>query len=69
MADFADIASDLEQKFLAQSLNNRKQFDVGSEYECNDCGEEIPVQRRSLGGVTRCILCQTNFEEKQKHFK
>lgn len=69
MADFADVASDLEQERLTQSLNNRRQFDVVSELDCDDCGEEIPAQRRVLGGVTRCILCQTRFEAKQKHFR
>lgn len=69
MADFADIASGLEQDRLTRSLNNRRQFEVESELDCNDCDEEIPTQRRALGGVTRCIQCQTNFEAKQKHFK
>lgn len=69
MADFADIASGLEQDRLTQSLNNRSRFETESELDCNDCGDVIPAQRRALGGVTRCILCQTNFEAKQKHFK
>lgn len=69
MADFADVASDLEQERLTQSLNNRRQFDTASELDCEDCGAEIPAQRRALGGVTRCVQCQTNFEAKQKHFK
>lgn len=69
MVDFADVASDLEQERLTKSLNNRRQFDAVSELDCDDCGEEIPAQRRTLGGVTRCIQCQTNFEAKQKHFR
>lgn len=68
MVDFADAASELEQERLTQSLNNRRQFDTASELDC-DCGNEIPAQRRALGGVTRCIQCQINFEAKQKHFK
>lgn len=69
MADFADTASDIEAECLQQSLQNRPQFTAHSNYECEDCGEEIPAQRRALGGVTRCIGCQTQFEAKQKHFK
>lgn len=34
--------------------------------ECEDCGEEIPLQRRQLlGGVTRCVHCQNLWERKQ----
>ena len=69
MVDFADVASDLEQERLTQSLNNRRQFDTASKLDCEDCGSEIPTQRRSIGGVTRCSLCQTKFEAKQKHFR
>lgn len=69
MADFADIASDIEQQRLQQSLTNRTQFTAHSHYDCDDCGEEIPAQRRAIGGVTRCVMCQTKFEAKQKHFR
>jgi phage/conjugal plasmid C-4 type zinc finger TraR family protein len=68
MADFADVASALESERLQQSLQNRQQFTAHSNFECDDCGEEIPQIRRELGGATRCIQCQTNFEAKQKHF-
>lgn len=69
MADFADIASDIEQERLQQSLQNRPQFTAHSHYECEECGEEIPAQRRAIGGVTHCIGCQTKLEAKQKHFR
>lgn len=69
MADFADMASDIETERLQQTLQNRSQFTAHSYFECVGCGEEIPAQRRALGGVTRCIQCQTQFEAKQKHFK
>jgi phage/conjugal plasmid C-4 type zinc finger TraR family protein len=37
--------------------------------ECDDCGEEIPQERRiAQPGVTRCIYCQELFERKQKGF-
>lgn len=69
MADFADIASDLEAERIQQSLQNRTQFTGQSYFECDDCGEEIPAQRRAIGGMTRCIKCQSDFEAKQKHFR
>ncbi|MGO3562804.1 TraR/DksA family transcriptional regulator [Pseudomonas helleri] len=29
---------------------------------CLDCDKEIPAARRALGGMTRCVLCQSIFE-------
>ena len=69
MNDFADVASALEAERIQQALQNRKQFSGQSYFECDDCGEEIPAQRRAIGGVTRCIQCQTKLETKQKHFR
>lgn len=68
MVDFADVASDLEQERLQQSLQNRPQFTAPSNYVC-ECGEEIPANRRAIGGVTHCVDCQTKIEAKQKHFR
>ena len=69
MADFADVASDLEAERIQQSLQNRPQFTDQSYIECDDCGKEIPAQRRAIGGVTRCVKHQTEYEKKQKHFR
>ena len=69
MADFADVASAITEEHLRKSLEGRSQFNATSNFECEDCGGEIPAQRRALGGVTRCIQCQTNFEAKQKHLR
>lgn len=69
MVDFADVASALEEERIQHSLQNRAQFNAHSNYECDECGEEIPAQRRSIGGVTHCISCQTKLEAKQKHFR
>lgn len=33
---------------------------------CQDCGDEIPLKRRVLRGVTRCVSCQTDFENNKK---
>lgn len=37
--------------------------------ECEDCGEDIPEQRRlAMRGITRCVHCQELFERKQKGY-
>lgn len=30
---------------------------------CEDCAGQIPEARRALGGMTRCVPCQTTFEK------
>ncbi|WP_458377769.1 TraR/DksA family transcriptional regulator [Pseudomonas fluorescens] len=30
---------------------------------CQDCDEPIPEKRQALGGMTRCVPCQTLFEQ------
>ncbi|OTG68285.1 conjugal transfer protein TraR [Acinetobacter sp. ANC 4470] len=68
MPDLADVANEMMDERLALTLNNRQQYNTVSEYQCEDCGTEIPEQRRALGGVKLCISCQTLVENKQKHF-
>ena len=29
---------------------------------CIDCDDEIPAARQALGGITRCVPCQTLYE-------
>jgi phage/conjugal plasmid C-4 type zinc finger TraR family protein len=44
-----------------------KQRSQPSLSECEDCGEDIPEQRRlAMRGITRCIYCQGLYERKQK---
>ena len=69
MADYADVASTLSEQDLDIALANIKHFDQVSNYECEDCGAEIPEQHRKLGGVTLCIACQSVLEAKQKHLR
>lgn len=69
MADFADVASDLEAERIKHSLQERVSFQSESLYGCAECGDVIPPQRRAIGGVTRCVSCQSIFESKQKHIK
>lgn len=69
MVDLVDMAEEFQAMNLQDRINARAQFTAHSNRECEDCGGEIPAQRRALGGVTRCIQCQTNFEAKQKHLR
>jgi phage/conjugal plasmid C-4 type zinc finger TraR family protein len=32
---------------------------------CEDCDNEIPPARQALGGMTRCVPCQTVHEGKR----
>lgn len=68
MPDFADIAEQLSSEQLQQSLASRSQFTQVSYFECEDCGDDIPEQRRKLGGVTLCVSCQSVLEAKRKNF-
>lgn len=69
MVDLADVASDVIEANVAYTLSHANRFDNQSNLECDDCGREIPEQRRKLGSVTRCIGCQTEYEAKQRHFR
>lgn len=69
MADLADVAERVIANNLEALLQNRKNYELISEFECEECGNEIPEQRRKLGGVTLCIDCQSVLEAKQKHHR
>lgn len=69
MADLADVAERVIANNLEASLQNRKNYELISAFECEECGNKIPEQRRKLGGVTLCIDCQSVLEAKQKHHR
>ncbi|MBO1529615.1 TraR/DksA C4-type zinc finger protein [Psychrobacter sp. F1192] len=60
--DRANTSIDAEMKARLRAL---PVFDVPSLSECMQCGEEIPSKRRALGGVSRCIDCQTVYEKRK----
>jgi phage/conjugal plasmid C-4 type zinc finger TraR family protein len=33
---------------------------------CEDCDNPIPDKRQALGGITRCVPCQTVVEQGQR---
>lgn len=65
MSDIIDRANDQAQAELNRNLANAQRFDTPSLTECMDCGEDIPLQRQRLGSVTRCIDCQSSFEQRR----
>lgn len=69
MADAADIATDIIETDLNHTLQNLKRIEKPSLYECEECGDEIPEQRRRLGSVTLCFGCQTELEAHNKHLR
>ena len=67
MADEADIAQELDERHLADALHKARlkiNTNKESEWFCVDCDEVIPHKRRALGGVSRCVDCQSLFEKK-----
>ena len=61
-----DRAQALEQRdrdqAIAAALAGARATGPSLEH-CDECGEEIPEARRALGGMTRCVPCQTTFEQ------
>ena len=63
-----DRAQALEQRQRDQAINAqlavaRAQSTGPSLTHCADCDREIPPARRALGGMTRCVPCQSTFEK------
>lgn len=65
MSDIIDRANDQAQEELERNLAKAARFDKPSLLECLECGEDIPERRRSLGGVTHCIDCQSIIERRR----
>ncbi|BBI68735.1 transcriptional regulator, TraR/DksA family [Psychrobacter pacificensis] len=65
MSDIIDRANDQAQEELERNLAKAARFDQPSLAECVECGEDIPERRRRLGGVTRCIDCQSVIERRR----
>ncbi len=66
MADLADQANELMELRMEEKLAQRTVTHAASAFECEECGDAIPEQRRKWGGVTRCIGCQQELESRQR---
>ena len=64
MTDEVDFAQGNIEAHIDRVVAGRKMFDAESLHECEDCGIEIPMQRRALGGVKYCIDCQEFYEKR-----
>lgn len=61
-----DRAQALEQRERDQAITAalaRARSTGPSLILCEDCDGEIPEARRALGGMSRCVPCQTLFEK------
>lgn len=68
--DRFDKAQELEQMQRDLAIQNRTTSTRASAFFCEDCGEEIPEQRRlTIVGVCRCVTCQTIFEKQQRVYR
>lgn len=64
MDDF-DHASLLEEQYREAAIEAvTKQARKPSRDDCVECFEPIPEQRKAVGGIERCISCQTILESK-----
>lgn len=66
MSDVIDQACDYVEQMLQRQLAARPRFDAPSLKECMACGEPISPERQKLGGVVRCIDCQSAFERSKR---
>lgn len=64
MADIADIAESNIPEVNTDEISAK--FLLPSNEFCDECGEDIPLVRRNLGGVTHCVYCQEFIEKKSK---
>lgn len=66
MADMVDVANDAMEVI---GLRLPKSTFVGvSLHECEECGSEIPENRRKLGNVKLCIACKSVEEKRAKQY-
>ncbi|MFJ2387666.1 TraR/DksA family transcriptional regulator [Pseudomonas koreensis] len=69
MVDWFDRAQELEQRQRDQAIKAQLQtpMPVGpSLTHCQNCDKEIPPARQALGGMTRCVPCQTDVEKSKR---
>lgn len=57
-------ATEQRQRDQAIAAQLAKSRPIGpSRSECLDCDNDIPEARQALGGILRCVPCQTIFEK------
>ena len=69
MADIADLADKSIDAMIQRALLQAKQSaqpTIGAP-DCQECGEQIPLERRALG-YSVCVACARDAERQQALF-
>jgi len=69
MGDWLDNAKAIEEleRELSIAAQLAKPRPSGpSRSHCDDCDNEIPAARQALGGILRCVPCQSTFEKEAR---
>lgn len=76
MTDVFDRATEVEQLLRDAALAHQREAARAGMHpgaavaDCDDCGDPIPVERRSaVPGCTKCIECERIAEEQRKRMK
>ena len=66
MSDPIDRA---QENQLNQVNIKPRDYSAPSLSECEECGNDIPPERRKLGAVTLCIECKTKEERHANRYR
>lgn len=67
MADICDQADEVIAEDLSHALANIPRYEGVSATECEECGEDIPYDRRqAVPGVNTCYECAGKLELAKK---
>jgi len=70
MSDAADLANEIIELRLQESLHKVRQVIGVSALECQECGAPIPEARRTaLPGVQTCVHCQSIIEQSARQYR
>jgi len=61
-----DFAQEIELKEYENTQKRAIQQKRPSLSHCEDCGDEIPLERQKATTVTRCVMCQEDHESISK---
>ena len=65
--DDLDRAQDIEMASRNAAIaSQRDKQGHTSLSHCQDCGDAIPALRLKIGGISRCIDCQHDFERSSR---
>ena len=66
----------MSKKFDEAQLNQLNQvkvtprdYSIPSLSECEECGNDIPQERQTLGAVTLCVDCKSIAEQRARQYR